>query len=141
MRNPGRGFRSRKTAFGSNRQGVLCWLIQSIEEPNTPYCRTNSRHQKQRKEKQTSRRKILSGKTFKKAVPPSFRLTFFSVISPALLFPLRFPFSCPDFSSFRSMAFVGIFWKIHVFLFCRMGIFFFSLQHSPAFSPAAHCAS
>lgn len=47
----------------------------------------------------------------------------FSVISPALLFPLRFPFSCPDFSSFRSMAFVGILWKIHVFLFCRMGIF------------------
>ena len=32
--------------------------------------------QKQRKEKQTSRRKILSGKTFQKAVPPSFRLTF-----------------------------------------------------------------
>ena len=32
--------------------------------------------QKQRKEKQTSRRKILSGKTFQKAVPPSFRLAF-----------------------------------------------------------------
>ena len=28
------------------------------------------------KEKQTSRREILSGKTFQKAVPPSFRLTF-----------------------------------------------------------------
>ena len=32
--------------------------------------------QKQRKEKQTSRRKILSGKTFQEAVPPSFRLGF-----------------------------------------------------------------
>ena len=36
----------------------------------------NSLIQKQRKEKQTSRRKILSGKTFQEAVPPSFRLAF-----------------------------------------------------------------
>ena len=67
--------------------------------------------QKQRKEKQTSRRKILSGKTFQRSRSAVLSAGLsFSVIFPALLFPLRFLFHArisPLSDAWRLSAYSG----------------------------------
>lgn len=141
MRNPGRGFRSRKTASGSNRQRVLCWLIQSIEEPNTPYCRTNSRHKSKEKKNRPAAVKSFPVRPSKKPFRRPFGWPFFFRDFPGSLISFKISFFMPGFLLFQTHGVCRHTLENTRFSFLPYGYLFFSLQHSPAFSPAAHCAS